>query len=329
MKTPFRLLPTLAATCAMVIVPVHLSAFAATEDADKVRSETTAASIQPQSSSGTESDVADASSDATSQNYLLRYKFQTGQKLRYSTTSVATVNGSRQEQVTSDQTEVQQRRVFTVDEVDDNGVTHIAMQYEHIRMQWQSNGSKPIVFDSTMKPDEVPVMFRMTADRLRGKATRFQVIATGEASPDAHLVLPASAEEPRDDDAAGTFLMPLPQERVSVGDSWTDVQKVRVRVTDKITREIEILRSFRLESVKDGVAQIKFASSVLSPANSPSIRTQLIQATPQGTLQFDIEEGIMVGKQWKFDQTVINGAGQNSVVSSFGTYTESLIRDDE
>ena len=260
------------------------------------------------------------------QKYLLRYRFEPGQKLRYLTVQTATMDAAREDNKKSDRSEVEQRRLFTVEKIDDAGVAHIAMQFEFVRMQLQANGGEPVVFRSDMKPDEIPKMFQMTADRLRGSAARYQVLATGESNPAIEKVVKTSANtDSGQKSEAGTFLMPMASDLIAVGDSWKDVQSVSVRVTDKINRKIEILRSFRLESVDGDLAKIKFTSSIISPIHSPSIRAQLIQSTPRGTLTFDIAQGAMVRKDLRFDQTVINGAGENTVVSSYGTYTEELL----
>ena len=273
-----------------------------------------------------ETTVPHSPPDVAKPTYLLRYQFQPGQKLRYQTLQVATMDAAREDQRKSDRSEVEQRRLFTIEKIDDGGVAHIAMQFEFVRMQLQANGGQPVVFRSDMKADEIPKMFQMTADRLRGSAARYQVLSTGLPNPSPELIVRTGGAS-ADKNDGGSFLMPLAENPVAVGDTWTDSQFVSVRVTENIDRKIEILRSFRLESVTDDIATIKFFTSIVSPVHTPAIRAQLIQSTPKGTLIFDIKRGMMLEKQLKFDQTVINGAGENTVVSSYGTYTEELVKD--
>ena len=44
------------------------------------------------------------------------------------------------------------------------------------------------------------------------------------------------------------------------------------------------------------------------------MRSQLIKATPKGTLTLDIERGVMVKREIRYDETVLNAIGANSVV---------------
>lgn len=75
-----------------------------------------------------------------------------------------------------------------------------------------------------------------------------------------------------------TFLMPLPEQAVEIGE---EVIPVSVRVTEDINRTVNILRTFRLESVENGIATISFRSSVEAAIKSPTLRSQLIKATPK------------------------------------------------
>ncbi|MDA1230677.1 MAG: DUF6263 family protein [Planctomycetota bacterium] len=124
---------------------------------------------------------------------------------------------------------------------------------------------------------------------------------------------------------AVTFLLPLPENPVAINDTWREVIPVNVRVTQEISRKINILRTFRLESVDDGIATISFRSSVEAAVKSPTMRSQLIKATPKGTLTFDIERGIMVKRELRYDETVLNAIGQNSVVLCYGSSREVLM----
>jgi hypothetical protein len=119
--------------------------------------------------------------------------------------------------------------------------------------------------------------------------------------------------------------MPLPENPVAVDDTWRETLPVNVRVTAEISRQINILRTFRLESVENGMAVISFRSSVEAAVKTPTMRAQLIKATPKGTLTFDIDRGVMVKRELRYDETVLNAIGPNSVVLCNGTSTEELL----
>ena len=121
--------------------------------------------------------------------------------------------------------------------------------------------------------------------------------------------------------------MPLPENPVAVGDTWREMIPVNVRVTEEISRQINLLRTFRLESVENGIAMISFRSSVEAAEKSPTMRSQLIKATPKGTLTLDIDRGLMLKREIRYDETVLNAIGPNSVVLCHGNSTEELLDD--
>lgn len=294
-----------------------------------VRADEEAASGPAAPEQSTELKSAVASSEGV-QRYHLAYRFEPGSVLRYQTQQNTTMEAMVHENRKIDRSSVTQRRLFTVQDVTPEGTAHVTMQFEHVRMQLQANDAEPVVFESTMSDREIPVMFRMAADRLKGKAARYHVDNSGRAVTAAETAGPSTAtgnteaaEAASADD--GTFLMPLPEQDVQVGDTWKDAHTVSVRVTKDINRRIDILRTFRLQSVEGDVATISFNSSVASPVSSSLIRAQLMQSTPKGTMVFDLKRGLMLRKHMRFDQTVLNAMGENTVVTSFGEIVEELL----
>lgn len=292
--------------------------------------------------------------------WTLRYKFVPNQKLRYRNIENVTLDAMLGENRKVDVTSIEQRRVFTVATVDDAGAARLSMQYEFVAMRVQTNDFEPVVFDTTMQQEDIPPAFRNTARQLKGSAPRFwisslgsalqesestegyapaqkavaqagnvivgdksSIAATGDVQQAVANSKPKSAEA-SEASSAVTFLMPLPENAVAVGDTWREMIPVSVRVTEEISRQINILRTFRLESVENGLATISFRSSVEAAVKSPTMRSQLIKATPKGTLTLDIERGVMVNREIRYDETVLNAIGANSVVLCHGKSTEEL-----
>lgn len=327
-------------------------------------------------------DVAAANVDASaepaeSQTWTLRYKFLPDQQLRYKNTESVTLDAMQGELRKVDITSFEQRRVFTVASVDEAGSAKLAMQYEFVRMQRQTNELPPVEFDTNMDAKDVPPEFKNTARDLKGSAPKFWIsklgaalqesdtaegyrLATKAVAQAGNVIVgdkPAGAatgdvkqavaessttteeaektektekpgtEKPAKSGSATavTFLMPLPEHAVAVNETWREVIPVNVRVTEDITRKINILRTFRLESVEDGIATISFRSSVEAAVKSPTMRSQLIKATPKGTLTIDIDRGVMLKREIRYDETVLNAIGQNSVVLCNGSSTEVLL----
>lgn len=88
-----------------------------------------------------------------------------------------------------------------------------------------------------------------------------------------------------------------------------------------------ILRTFRLDSVEDGIATISFQCSVQSRVRSPIVKGQLIQATPRGTIRIDTNRGLMLWRENIYNTSVFGALGQNTILTCVGRSIEELIED--
>jgi hypothetical protein len=222
---------------------------------------------------------------------------------------------------------------------------------------------EPVEFDSTMKPANVPAAFRQVAHDLKGSAPRYWLSSQGASlyPPQAEQAIRPAANkqdgpstsislvegdskekgielavgtesqstpsQKKNESDPGSFLMTLPEDAVKVGDTWKETISVPVRVTQEINRQVPILRTFRLDSVENGIAAISFRSSIETSVKGATVRSQLIQATPRGTITFDIERGVMLRREMRYNESVVGALGQESVLSSIGTNTETLVEE--
>lgn len=271
-------------------------------------------------------DAADATppdADGASEQpvYLLRYQFQPGDQLRYETVQKLTQQGVAERGRNIDHSEIHQRRLFTVQDVQEDGQARVAMQFEHVKMQIQSGENPPEVFDSSMSEDEVPPRFRAAARNLKAAAPVYSV------RPEGSLVNSKGIEEFPEGGQA-TFMIPLPADPISVGHSWKTNIVVKVRLDIKVNRDITLLRTYRLKSVENDVATIGFSTSVASTVKSPTVKAQLLQATPQGEIQFDLKHGRLVRKEIRIDNLALGVLGANSMLAANGTTIETLVTDE-
>jgi hypothetical protein len=262
---------------------------------------------------------AAAVDSAAEQPVHLKYRYSVGQTFRYRTLKTATTEATLNEHCKVDKTETEEHRLFTVTSVSDSGVADITMQYEFVRMQIQTDDRPVEIFTTRMSTDEIPPSLQNAAAQLRGKAAHFRLGGNGRHATSLDQSEKAETASVRETDS---YLIPLPDEPVTVGETWSQKQTATVRINREISRKVEILQTFRLLSVVDGLATISLNSSINAPSLSPHVKAQLIQSTPKGTLVFDIEKGIMVRKSWRFDQMVINAMGDNTILRSMGTYLD-------
>ncbi|MFO1002484.1 MAG: DUF6263 family protein [Planctomycetaceae bacterium] len=287
--------------------------------------------------------------------WILRYQFQQGQKLRYQMEQKMTLEanlGERGQQI--DRSALRQRRVFTATSVHEDRSAEFTMQFENVWMQKQVDDNAPVEFDSSMKPGEVPLVYQQVAHQLKGSAPRYVLTQRGlsKKSPETpSKVERASAEKSSEplvesDSASnpvqlassstvtqkqqgdpGSFLATLPEHEVRVGDTWKEQITVTARLQEDINVEVPILRTFRLDSVDDGIASISFHCSIQSRVRSPIVKGQLIQATPKGTIQIDTKRGLMLRRENIYDTSVFGALGQNTILTCVGRSTEELIED--
>ena len=307
------------------------------------------------SSAPAAADSGTPTTETRSAAWTLRYQFQHGQKLRYQMEQKMTLDANLGERgQTIDRSALRQRRVFTSTSVQEDCSAEFTMQFENVWMQKQVDDNAPVEFDSSMKPGEVPLVYQQVAHQLKGSATRYILTtrglskqakktpvkvehASGEKSSEplvesesaAKTVQLASSSTvtQKEQGDPGSFLATLPEHEVRVGDTWKEQITVTARLQEDVNVEIPILRTFRLESVEDGIASISFVCSIQSRVRSPIVKGQLIQATPRGTIQIDTKRGLMLRRENIYDTSVFGALGQNTILTCVGRSTEELIED--
>ena len=289
--------------------------------------------------SGAASTSADVTTPAT-EKHLLRYQFHPSQKLRYESVQKMTLDATVGEAKKVDVSEVRQTRLFTVSGIEADGAAKLSMQFEKVWMQKQVDNDPPVQFDSSMKPTEVPGMFKSVSHSLKGSAVQYWSSTMGAScfpkdAPQAILL--DKGEESINGFAAfnaaatrkdpGSFLMLLPETPIAQGETWKESIQVLVRGSENAALPVTILRTYRLEEIRDGVAYVSFRSSVNTPLRGVMIKTQLIQATPSGKFRFELTRGLMLSREFRYNETVIGALGPESVLTSKGTQTETLIEE--
>lgn len=259
---------------------------------------------------------------ASTPTVRLQYKFATGQRLKYRTEQTVTQRLVTPKGQKTDVSRAEQDRVFTVTGVQESGLARASMQFARVHMEVRTDDHEPLVYDSSMSADKVPPRFRVVAEELKKAAPEFDLSATGT---------PVDEKGTEITDKAGQacFMIALPPDEVSVGDNWVTHLNVDVRIAPGVMREIRLMRSYKLAALEDGIAEIRFFTSVQSPVRSAHIKSLLLQATPQGTIQFDVARGCVVRKELKFDKFVLGAMGPNTMLSAKGWTVEQLLEGDE
>ncbi|MEP3482175.1 MAG: hypothetical protein ABJZ55_23220 [Fuerstiella sp.] len=250
--------------------------------------------------------------------YQLRYKFQPNQTLKYETKQTIIQTGVAPFGQQVETNKVEQRRVYTITNVADAENATASMQFEYVRMERDMGKNDPIVFDTKMKPDDVPKFFRMAAKSLKKKAPTYELQANG-------INIDEERVEQTPTGGQASFVVPMPETAKSIGESWTTFVEVKVRLAEQMFRTVKLRKTFRLQSVDNGIAEISMSTSTVGAIKDTRVQVQLLQATPSGTIWFDVDRGLVTKKEIRFSNTVLNAMGPKTMVSAKGRTIERLL----
>jgi hypothetical protein len=270
---------------------------------------------------GRDSDILDDLMQTTSRlgghDYLLRYKFTKGQDLGYEVehlvTVKTTIDGSSERQ----QSRSTSQKVWKVSDVGEAGEATFEHSIEYVNMWSESQGRQAVQYDSR-KNESPPSEYEGVADTLGKTLTTVTVDERGE-------VLDREDSVKQIDLGTGGLLVPLPDKRVTVDDTWAVANDIPVRLEDGTFKAIKTRQRYRLEKVESGVATISLNTQILTPSITARVRSQLIQKLSNGTIKFDIDAGRIISKQLEWDETVVGFNGPKSNMEYLGRITETLV----
>lgn len=258
--------------------------------------------------------------------FHLKYKFQPGQFYYYeveNTTNIVTQFKEETEKQSNHSQAWKQLRVVSVDE---QGLATLEPMIERVLMTAEKDGEDPAAYDSAR--DQDPDFQFLHVKRTIGQVqARVSVAANGDLKKVIPLVtddeaLKAAAEK---NDPRLNFLVVMPEKPVRIGESWKDRFSVEVTVGKNLQQSVILQRTYTLSAVKGSVATIALKTSIITPVNDPQIEAQLIQRTPTGIIEFDLEKGLILTMNTKADQTVVGVFGPQSSMSAVTKSVEKLL----
>ncbi|WP_166827425.1 hypothetical protein [Thalassoroseus pseudoceratinae] len=262
----------------------------------------------------------------------LRYKFEVGDTVRYHathSTKLKTVKG-RSTEIVQDESDSEQH--YRVVKIDEDGIATLELTTDRVKMSAQFGNAKPESYDSTLD-EEVSPRFAAIAKTIGKPLARLEVQPNGELVSSKPL-LPESLQRrvtkpvtspTADNDPAKNIFAVFPEKPLTVGDTWRESFKVRVNIDRHLEQTVTLLRVSELSSLKNGLATIKFKTSLITPVHDGGVRVQLLQRTPSGTLVFDVERGQLVSRTVIIDRTEVGVIGSDSLMRAVSLRKEELI----
>jgi hypothetical protein len=266
----------------------------------------------------------------------LRYKFQPSQFFYYEVAGcvryVAQQAGQSLETFQRNETS----KHFRVVSVDDDGSALLEPIIDRIKMSGgrrdsEEVGDQTIIEFDSAQDKVVPTDFQSHKETIGKAMARFKYAMNGELlavrviAPD----LSKTNAPPTDKaDPKMSFLIPLPKEAITVGHRWKHKYDEPVLVRPGLTQQIPMLRQFELTKISDGIATIKFKTSILALLNDPKLQGNLVQQTPAGTIEFDIERGLIRSRKSVTQESVVNAFGPKTLLQVSGESMETLVPND-
>ncbi|MBX7167222.1 MAG: hypothetical protein K1X74_12910 [Pirellulales bacterium] len=255
--------------------------------------------------------------DASAPTYTLRYKFQPGQVLRWQVEHRAeirtTVGGTTQTAETISGS-IKAWRVISVEE---NGNATFEHLVESVEMRQKLAGRQDVYYNS-QTDKQPPSGFEQVAANVGVTLTIFTVDNRG-------AILRREDKRSQPNNQTGQITIPLPDEAVAVGHTWSRPYDIEVTLKTGELKSIKTRQRFTLAEVTGDVARIEIATEILTPIHDPAIEAQLIQRESAGTVQFDIAAGRIVGQQIDLDKSVVGYAGEGSSLRYITRFSEELL----
>lgn len=265
--------------------------------------------------------AAPAGAASGAEKYTLRYKFQPGETLRWEVVHRAriktTVAGSTQ----TAETVSTSVKAWRVEDVQPDGKVTFEHRVERVDM-WQKLTGRDEVRYNSQTDDAPPPGFDHVAGSVGVPLSEVTMDATGR------ILHRRRNSQAKSAPSEGPMTIPLPQEPVAVGESWSFPYQIDVPMgTTGAVKKIKTVQKYTLAEVSAGIATIRVATQILTPVHDPAIEAQLIQRQSSGTVRFDIDAGRVVGQQMDLDKRVVGFSGEASSLHYLTRFTEELLRE--
>ena len=268
-----------------------------------------------------DSSVADelqaAKEELTNERYLLQYKYEADEVIRYTIEHLATVDTTITGNNQKTKLRTKSTRSIHVKEPSSEGHMQFVHIIDDVDMWSEVAGRAAVRYNSAT--DEVPPPEFQQVKKTIG-------IPLSTITMDAHgKIVSRSDNVVHPEFGLGGLSIPLPRQEIKIGYKWSQPLEIKVRLEDKRIKSIKTRQLYTLEKVETGVATISVKTQILTPINNPRVRSQLVQRISQGQLRFDLDAGRLISKQLDWDEAVVGFNGPESNMKYLARSTETLV----
>lgn len=257
-----------------------------------------------------------ATQGAADAKYELRYRLKAGEVIRWSTVQQANTITRIESVESHDRCTTETVKVWRIRSVAEDGSIVLEQSIERLTLAQSIGDGEEIRFDS-QSSEAPPLRYESIAKTVGVPLTLVTIRPDGEV---------VSKEAIYQDVQMGMddVAVPLPKEPIAIGGEWYTPSEFVAREESGSAVKIRLRKNYRLESVTRGVATISMKTEVMTPVESPRLRSQLIQEMTQGTIRFDLERGLPISKEMKWDEEVVGFSSPQSFMEFHGRFDEKL-----
>lgn len=249
--------------------------------------------------------------------YLLRYRFGTGETVRWQVEHTAKIITSVQGSTQTAETVTLSRKAWQVVETRPGGETRFVHAVEAINMKQKLTGRQETTYDSEVDKD-IPPMFADAAKQVGVPLAEVVIDSRGQ-------VLKREDKQKRPEGSpTNTITLVLPDKALAIGESWTSPFEMKATDADGNQKSIQARHKLTLEKVEGDVAVLRNETQILSPITDPTIEAQVVQAEQAGHVRFDLRRGRIVSQESDLDKEVFGFQGPESKLHYTARFRETL-----
>ncbi len=252
------------------------------------------------------------------QEYLLRYKFRAGDTLRWNVVHRCQIHTSVSGATQTAETTTGSVKVWRVHQVKPNGQVVFDHLVESVDMRHRLTGRDEVHYSSLTDP-VAPKGFEDVARAVGVPLALVTIDSQGKLLERKQNFVKAAVA------GQGEITIQLPEQPVAVGSRWSSMNNLDVPLSDGTTRRFKIAQTFKLDSVKTGVATISISTQFVTPLQDPAVEAQLLQYETSGSVRFDIDAGQILARQIDVDKSVVGFRGEASSLHYVGRSTEAFL----
>ena len=262
----------------------------------------------------------DSAAEPNPEKHTLRYEFHPGQTLRWQVVDRKKIETASSESTQVTETVSSSVKVWRVRDVLPDGTATFENSVESVDMWQKLSGCQEVRYNSRTDK-EPPPGFSQVVDSIGVPLSTITISATGKVLRRKRNPAVTSAE------SQGQVAVPLPEEPVAVGHTWSFPHQIDVALTSGLVKKVKTVQKFTLASVKTGVATIEVSTQILTPIHDPAIEAQLIQHHSSGTVRFDVDAGRVLAMRMDLDKRVVGFHTAASSLHYLTRFTEQLLPD--